>query len=1019
MHRNLYDQVLRIERTLRRIQAATYVDPQPVEVEVQHLAGEPEPFAAVVSRGFEPCDVGLRWGPAWSTSWFHLTGDVPASLRGRCVELHVDLGFTASAPGFQAEGLAYDRDGRILKGIEPRTGYVPVDGGSVDVYVEAAANPTLPRGFSPTSMGDLHTSPRDPLYRLTQAELVAVEPEVRDLGHDVEVLLGMVTSMLEGDPRRAQVTTALQDMADRLDVGDIVGGAADARARLSDVLASPATGSAHRVSAVGHAHIDSAWLWPVRETIRKCARTFSNVLALAKEHPDLRFACSSAQQYAWMQEHYPDLFERIKAGVAAGSFVPAGGMWVESDTNLPGGEALVRQFVHGTRFFREQLGVDCDEVWLPDSFGYTGSLPQIARLAGSRWFLSQKMSWSFTNDFPHHSFWWEGIDGTRVFTHFPPTDTYNAEVTAAELARGQAQFRDSGPATRSMLLFGYGDGGGGPVREMVERAHRFADVEGMPRVSLETPSEFFAAAEEEYSGAPVWSGEMYLEFHRGVYTSQVAMKQGNRRTEHLLREAELWSTLATVREGAPYPYDELERIWRAALLLQFHDILPGSAIAWVHREARQRYAELASGLDSLVTRALDALAGEGEQPLTFNASPFAVDAVPALGAATSRLGDLDKLDQPSGADQPTREVTIEENADATTLTNERLVVTVDHDGHLVSVHDRQHDREVLADGRPGNLLQLHPDTPNRFDAWDIESYHRNRVSDVVESESVDVRSCDDGSAEVHVVRRTGPSTFEQRLRLTPGADRIDFETTVDWQHAETLLKVAFPLALHAERSTSEIGFGHVHRPTHANTSWDAAQFEICAHRWLHVGEPGYGVAVVNATTYGHDVSRSTTGERRGPSPTTVRLSLVRSPRFPDPDTDRGTHTFRYALVAGADVARAVEEGYRINLPGRTAAGGREGVEPVLRVTEGSALVEAVKLAEDRSGDVVVRVYEPTGGHSRVRIEPGFAFQEVQVCDLHEEAGDVVAGLAPITVEGAAVTMRMGPFQIVTLRFARP
>ncbi len=1003
MHRNLYDPVLRIERTLRRIRAATYVDPHPVRVEVQHLPGEPEPFADVVRRRFEPCEVGLPWGPPWSTSWFHLTGDVPASMRDRRVELHVDLGFTAAQPGFQAEGLAYAADGRILKGVEPRTSYVPVTGEVVDVYVEAAANPTLlVAGFPATPLGDVLTAPPEPLYRLARAELVVVEPELLALGHDVEVLLGSVTSMLEGDPRRAAVMAALHDMADHLDSGDLVAGAPEARRRLAAVLAAPANASAHRVSAAGHAHIDSAWLWPVRETVRKCARTFANVLALAEEHPDLRFACSSAQQYAWMQEHYPELFERIRSGVAAGTFVPVGGMWVESDTNLPGGEAMVRQLVHGTRFFREELGVDPAEVWLPDSFGYTGSLPQIARLAGKRYFLSQKMSWSQTNPFPHHTFWWEGIDGTRVFTHFPPTDTYNAEVTAAELAHGMSNFRDAGPASRSLLLFGYGDGGGGPTREMVERAHRFADLEGMPQVALESPAEFFAAAEQEYDAAPVWSGEMYLEYHRGVYTSQIAMKQGNRRTEHLLREAELWSTLATLRTGAAYPYDDLERLWRTTLLLQFHDILPGSSIAWVHREARERYAELATELERLIGSALHALAGEGESPVAFNASPFAVDGVPALGGG-SAVRPADPVDVTSGET-------------GTTLDNGVLRVQVDAAGHVVSVLDLARGREVLAG--PANLLQLHPDTPNQFDAWDVEAFASHRVADVCDADAVDVRGLDDGTAEVHVVRRAGRSTFEQSVRLAPGSGRVDFETTVDWQHDETLLKVAFPVAVHAERSTSEIGYGHVHRPTHANTPWDAAQFEICAHRWIHVGEPGYGVALVSSTTYGHDVSRSTSGERRGPSPTTVRLSLARAPRFPDPDTDRGTHTFRYGLVAGADIPRAVEEGYRFNLPVREVAGAGGGVDPVVRVVEGTAVVEAVKLAEDRSGDVVVRIYEPTGGRSDVLLAAGFEHTGVRVTDLHEQDDEVVRELAPLRPRAGAVALTLTPFQIVTLRFSR-
>ncbi len=368
-------------------------------------------------------------------------------------------------------------------------------------------------------------------------------------------------------------------------------------------------------------------------------RTVANVVNLLDHagngQGDLVYAMSSAQQWEWVREHHPALFERVKEHVAAGRFVPVGGMWVESDTNMVGGEAMARQFLVGQRWFEEHLGVTCDEVWLPDSFGYTAALPQIVRQAGCRWFLTQKISWNTTNVFPHHTFWWEGIDGTRVFTHFPPVDTYNAELTGRELAHAARNFRDKGAATRSLVPFGHGDGGGGPTREMLARASRTASLAGSPTVAIETPAAFFEAAEEEYggssSGAPVWAGELYLEIHRGTYTSQAAMKQGNRRSEHLLREAELWSATAAVRGLLSYPTDELEELWRIVLLHQFHDILPGSSIAWVHREARATYADVAARLEALIETALDALAGDGSDDVVFNAGPVAREGVLAMG----------------------------------------------------------------------------------------------------------------------------------------------------------------------------------------------------------------------------------------------------------------------------------------------------------------------------------------------------------------------------------------------------
>ena len=409
---------------------------------------------------------------------------------------------------------------------------------------------------------------------------------------------------------------------------------ADSRTELVEVLRAPARASAHRLSAVGHAHIDSAWLWPVRETIRKVARTTANVTDLMDRHPDLLYAMSSAQQYAWLRDVRPEVFARVADRVKAGKFVPVGGMWVESDTNMPGGEALARQFAYGKSFFADEFGVETEEVWLPDSFGYTAALPQLIALSGSQWFLTQKISWNQTNKFPHHTFYWEGIDGTRIFTHFPPVDTYNCELTGAELAHASRNFADKAGASSSLVPFGHGDGGGGPTREMLARADRLRDLDGSPRVVIERPADFFARAQQEYPDAPVWSGELYLESHRGTYTSQAKTKQGNRRCEHLLREAELWCATAAVRQGMEYPFDALDRLWKVVLLQQFHDILPGSSIHWVHREAVANYAAVAAELESLIDAALRALPATAIVLLAFNAAPHARDGVPALGAWT-------------------------------------------------------------------------------------------------------------------------------------------------------------------------------------------------------------------------------------------------------------------------------------------------------------------------------------------------------------------------------------------------
>ncbi|WP_432573811.1 alpha-mannosidase [Kineococcus sp. SYSU DK005] len=1009
MHVNPALVEMRVDRFVReRLDPATYRRRVPLEVSAWRAPGEPVPFAEAAAAPYAPFAVGTAWGRPWGTTWFRLTGRVPEGFGtgGTRAEVVVDLGYSHVQPGFQAEATAYRPDGTVVKGLHPRNRYLPLAAvtgadGAVDVLLEASSNPDVSGDgvfATPTRLGDPATAGTDPLYRFAAADLAELDVQVWELQQDVWTLRGLLAELPATSARRAEVLRALDDAVDAVDPWDVAGTAAAGRAALAAVLAQPASASAHRVTAVGHAHIDSAWLWPTRETARKCARTFSNVLALMDEDPDLVFAASSAQQYAWVRDSQPELFERIKKRVAEGRFVPVGGMWVESDTNMPGGEALARQFVAGKRFFAEELGVEPLDVWLPDSFGYTAAMPQIARAAGARWFLTQKPSWNEVNRMPHHTFAWEGIDGSRIFTHFPPADTYNSDLGGADLARAERQFAEKGRARTSLLPFGYGDGGGGPTREMLAAAARTRSLEGSPTVELGGPHGFFRRAEAEYPDPPVWSGEVYLEFHRGTYTSQARTKRGNRRSEHLLREAELWAAAAAVQRGAAYPYEALERLWRVVLLQQFHDILPGSSIAWVHREAEARYAEVAAELEELIAAAQRALAGRGERAVVFNASPFPRHGVAALGAGTAQPG--------TGARASA-------SGEGYVLENERVRVALDGAGLLTSVLDLAAGREVLAPGARGGLLQLHRDTPTQWDAWDVDEHYRRHTTDLDTAESVELVQDTPQRVAVRVVRRFGASRVEQVVSLAAGSAAVELTLDVDWHERQKLLKLAFPLDVHADRAASEIQFGHVLRPTHTNTSWDAARFETCAHRWVHVGENGYGAAVANDSTYGHDTGRTTRAD--GGTTTTVRLSLLRAPLFPDPDADQGRHVLRASLLVGAGIPDAVREGYRLNLPLREVRGAGP-VEPLLAVEGEGVVVEAVKLAEDRSGDVVVRLYEAHGGRARATVRPSFAAGPVTETDLLER--DVAEPRALRGEHEGAAVVELRPFQIATLRWRR-
>ena len=996
----------RLDRFVReRIAPAIYGRTVPLTLSSWDVPGEPVPAAEAIHQVYTPLEHGSAWGRAWSTKWIRLEGEVPdgwGAADGTTVEVVVDLGFGLDAPGFQCEGIAWRPDGTIIKAISPRNQHVPLKllggGMSVDFYVEAAANPDLSQGwtFASTPLGDKATAGEEPRYRLGRIAIAELNETVWELHQDIWTLGGLMHELPMDLPRRHAILRAFERMLDIMDPDDIAGTAAAGRAALAGALASPAYASAHELLATGHAHIDSAWLWPVRETIRKCARTFSNVVALMDDNPDFVFSCSSAQQLAWIKEFYPELFVRIREKVKAGQFVPVGGMWVESDTNMPGGEAMARQFLEGKSFFLEEFGVDCQEAWLPDSFGYSGALPQIVKSAGSRWFLTQKISWNQVNRMPHHTFNWEGIDGTRLFTHFPPVDTYKSELHPRELAHAERNYREHGRGSISLVPFGYGDGGGGPTREMVAAAHRTADLEGSPKVRLGSARDFFEQAEAEYPELPVWVGELYLELHRGTYTSQANTKQGNRRSEHLLREAELWCATAAVRSDYAYPAAELKKLWRLVLLQQFHDILPGSSIAWVHQDAERNYAAVARELEDIIAGAAKALLGEGDTPFLLNAAPQSRGGVPALAAAQAAAPG-----EPVGA---------MEHHGGYVLDNGVIRAVLDANGLLVSLRDHASGREAIAPGQYGNHLELFRDTPNEWDAWDIDEFYRHNVRSLAEALSLRFER-DGGDAVVVVERAAGSSTITQRIRLAPGSPSLDISTAVDWQEREKLLKVSFPFDVRADRSASETQFGHVFRPTHSNTSWEAAKFEICAHRWIHVCEPGYGVAVANGSSYGHDVTRAIRDD--GGTTTNVRVSLLRAPKFPDPQADRGLHVLELSVRPGAAIADAVEEGYRRNLAPRVVAGAKA-AEPLVTVSGKAIVVEAVKLAEDGSGDVIVRLYESLGERSTCVVMANFEARSVHTVDLLErpvDAPGVAAGK-----DNARLTLR--PFQLVTLRFGR-
>lgn len=1004
----------RLDRFVReRISPAIYRDSVELSISAWQAPREPVRFEEATRQQFEPVGLGWRFGRAWSTIWLRVSGEIPQGWNSQAeaelaAEIVIDFGYNTSRSGFQAEALAYDKSGLPIKSIAPKNSWLPWSYAEkrIDFYLEVAANPDVAGeyGFEPTSFGDWDTAPETLLYELKKLHLARRNKTVWELSQDIWSLRGLINSLPEISTRRHTLLRAIEDMLDGIDPDDIAGSAQSARAMLKPVLSAPASASSHRIIATGHAHIDSAWLWPIRETVRKCARTFSNVLNLMQDHPDFVFSASSAQHYSWIKENYPAVFAQISERVATGQWQPVGGMWVECDGNMPGSEAMVRQFVLGQKFFMDNFGLHSKEAWLPDSFGYSAALPQIVSQSGISSFLSQKMSWNQVNKMPHHSFWWEGLDGSRVFTHFPSADTYISELSGEELAHAESNFAEKGRGTVSLVPFGWGDGGGGPTREMIAAAHRTADLEGSPKVQLGSAQQFFDEARQEYLDAPLWRGEMYLELHRGVLTSQHRTKHGNRRNEALLREAELWASYAYLKRGLTYPAAELNQIWESVLLMQFHDILPGTAIAWVYREVEARHAEISQALTKMIERSLSSLvndlSGSPVKVLQANSRP-----TPNRGVEALAIGVIEASSE---------SVSSSEAQGFTVLENQYLRVMVDPAGRISSLFDKQNQRESIHPAMPANEFQLHHDIPTLWDAWDVDIHYLKSKVVLDQVDSFSVSNTDQGHAVIQTVRTISSpgrqkSVITQRLILEPAARELKIEIDVDWHESEKFLKLAFPIDVHAEQVASETQFGHVFRPTHANTSWDYARYETCQHRYLHVGEQGWGIAFANDSTYGYDAQR--TSEIKGATITNVRFSLLRSPRFPDPESDQGHHQMRFFVRPGATIQDAVNLGYALAFPARELMG-NQALPALVQSSAEQVIIDTVKLAEDGSGDLIVRIYESIGSRSSSRISFAGSAKRIELTNLLEQA---LPDSSP--TKGSQIDLDLRPFQVITLRVA--
>ncbi|RKP52909.1 alpha-mannosidase [Cohnella endophytica] len=990
----------KLKATLNRIQKHIYTPIASLEV-TAYVTKEPVAFdqrRSGLEMGLKPGD---KWGELWDCAWFRFTGSMPGTAVGKKVVLLIDV---------NGELCLVDDEGAPVQGltnVNSEFDYSLGLPGKRVVHISSCAT----GGESIDLWGDAGCNDLFGHYRsgtLKEADIAICNEETRRLYYDFEVLLELVEHLPEQSARRIRVrhalyeaTLVLAEMAEE----NIVA----AREILAPELAKQGGDSSLSISAIGHAHIDLAWLWPIRETIRKGARTFSTALRMMEQYPDYVFGASQPQLYLWMKQYYPKLYDQIKARVEEGRWEIQGAMWVEPDSNLAGGEALVRQILYGKRFFLQEFNREMKILWVPDIFGYSASLPQLLKQSGVPYMVTQKLSWSEYNDHPHHTFMWEGLDGSKVLTHLPPEDTYNSPAAPRSIVKTEQDYLDKNISGHALMLFGIGDGGGGPGEEHLERLMREKNLQGLSPVTQEPALDFFEKLDSQAERYKVWRGELYLEKHQGTLTSQARNKKYNRQMEKALRELEFAATIS-LSLGRAYPADELELIWKETLLYQFHDILPGSSIARVYEESLARYEELLSRVEALIGEYYGRLAAgidsrSFDRPAAvFNSLPWErkewlqIDGswiratVPSMGYRVIETAVAAPLEEFNLAATPDM------------LENEYLKISFHADGSILSIFDKGLEREIVAEGSRANVLSLYHDNG---DAWDFPAdYSRMKAMEM--GLPSDIKVYVDGPKAVREqTYRFGESTLVQKILLTSQSKRVDFESSVDWLENEKMLRASFPVRVFTDAVNCDVQFGHIKRPTHRNTSWDSAKDEICAHQWIDLSQHDFGVALLNDCKYGFKAEGNV-----------LDINLLRSPSAPDPTCDRARHRFVYSLLPhGGDFVQAqvYKEGYALNVPlrviGISSSGGDEAQSnSYYQIDSPHVMIETVKKAED-SDAIIIRLYETSGTSLTTDFHVKAPYGKADLVDLMERE------LEEIAQGKGTMTLSFTPFEIKTIRLS--
>lgn len=1021
------------------------------------------------SLAYEPMPVGAQWGAKWEYRWFRCRVVLPEAASGGRVVLRLKAG---------GDGLAFV-NGRAAGGVDREHGEILLSssgeaGALYEIYAEFyAGHGPIEENIGPVPPGRIVLPEPGAAQRRVEVSSFGLWDELAfGLWLDARTLYQLRGTLPESSLRTDEIDEGLRDFSLIVDFEqplDVRRASFErGRDRLRPLLECRNGSTAPVMQVFGQSHLDLAWQWPAEETRRKAARTVSTQLALAEEYPEYRFLFCQVPLYLMVKEDYPELWGRLLAAIRSGQVLAEGGMWLEPDTNIPSGESLVRQFLYGRRFFAEELGLDTRVLWLPDSFGFSAALPQIMRSCGVPYFVTKKLvdTYDDTDPFPFTTFMWKGLDGTSVLAHV--YRKCNSAIDPETFARRWSVDRVQRDGISTYLFpFGYGDGGGGPTRVMLEQARRMTDLEGCPRARMEGPAEFFERIEREASpSSREYSGELYFSQHRGSYTSQARTKRASRRAEVALREAELWAALASVIVGRAYPRAELDETWKTLLFNHFHDIVTGTSIRRVHEEAEAQLSLARAGAEALASAARADLAGpaRNEGP-AFGSSPLRAEEP----AGTSRLRvynslswtrtDLVELPASAGTAVlghdgealPTQllegrllaelelpscgysELTLETSPPAPRgesslgsaprslrpakgrlsagpclLENELVRVELDERGALTSVYDKLGDREMAAG--PCNDFRMYKDVPVSYDAWDIGSMYEQLPVELPKPASIELVAEGPLVAVLRVERSLAASSLVQDICLRRDLARVEFHSRIEWREDHKLLKVAFPLDLQCDEAMSEIQFGYLRRPTHKSRRYDADRYEVCQQRWTALAESRRGAAILNDCKYGVSVAGGC-----------IALTLLKSAFVPDMAADRGSQEFSYALqiwngsFADSGLPRA---GYEFNVPPtlarlpfgyRSAAASDEGRGSFIGIDDPAVILESLKLAEDGSGDLVLRLYESLGSAARCAIELGFPVSAAVEADMLERE------LKPLEPDSGRIALDFRAFEIKTLR----